>query len=74
MQNWYHIIPKNTGISSYVWIIFCLLPFFFIFRSSSVIEITIGIFVILLFFLSYRLSFISNSKIGLFMGQHRNGD
>ena len=63
MQNWYHIIPKNTGISSYVWIIFCLLPFFFIFRSSSVIEITIGIFVILLFFLSYRLSFISNSKL-----------
>ncbi|KMM35805.1 sensor histidine kinase [Guptibacillus hwajinpoensis] len=63
MQNWYHIIPKNTGISSYVWIIFCLLPFFFIFRSSSVIEITVGIFVILLFFLSYRLSFISNSKL-----------
>ncbi|MGA9290503.1 MAG: sensor histidine kinase [Anaerobacillus sp.] len=63
MQNWYHIIPKNTGISSYVWIIFCLLPFFFIFRSSSIIEITIGIFVILLFFLSYRLSFISNSKM-----------
>ncbi|WP_165999355.1 sensor histidine kinase [Bacillus sp. Cs-700] len=63
MQSWYHIIPKNTGISSYVWIIFCLLPFFFIFRSSSVIEITIGIFVILLFFLSYRLSFISNSKL-----------
>ncbi|TKD68238.1 sensor histidine kinase [Pseudalkalibacillus hwajinpoensis] len=63
MQNWYHIIPKNTGISSYVWIIFCLLPFFFIFRSSSIIEITVGIFVILLFFLSYRLSFISNSKL-----------
>ncbi|WP_347552580.1 sensor histidine kinase [Pseudalkalibacillus hwajinpoensis] len=63
MQSWYHIIPKNTGISSYVWIIFCLLPFFFIFRSSSVIEITFGILMILLFFLSYRLSFISNSKM-----------
>ncbi|MFC7061005.1 sensor histidine kinase [Halobacillus seohaensis] len=61
MQNWYHIIPKNTGLSSYIWIIFCLLPFFFIFRSSSVTEIVFGIFMILLFFLAYRLSFISNS-------------
>lgn len=59
MRNWYHIFPKNTGLSSYVWIIFCILPFYFIFRSSSVIEIILGIFMILLFFLSYRLSFIS---------------
>ncbi|MFC7319676.1 sensor histidine kinase [Halobacillus campisalis] len=63
MQNWYQIIPKNTGLSSYIWIIFCLLPFFFIFRSSSLTEIFFGIFMILLFFLSYRLSFISNSSM-----------
>jgi two-component system sensor histidine kinase DesK len=59
MQNWYHIIPKNTGLSSYVWIIFCVLPFYFIFRSSSTKEIIFGILVFLLFFASYRLSFIS---------------
>ncbi|ASF41265.1 sensor histidine kinase [Halobacillus halophilus] len=63
MQSWYHIIPKNTGLSTYVWIIFCLLPFFFIFRSSSMYEIAFGIFMTLLFFLSYRLSFISNSRM-----------
>ncbi|WP_079528971.1 sensor histidine kinase [Halobacillus hunanensis] len=63
MQHWYHIIPKNTGLSSYIWIIFCGLPFFFIFRSSSMVEFIFGIFMILLFFLSYRLSFISNSGI-----------
>ncbi|MFD2923770.1 sensor histidine kinase [Halobacillus naozhouensis] len=63
MQHWYHIIPKNTGLSSYIWIIFCGLPFFFIFRSSSIVEIIFGIFMILLFFLSYRLSFISNSGV-----------
>ncbi|MCP3027247.1 sensor histidine kinase [Halobacillus sp. A5] len=63
MQNWYQIIPKNTGLSSYIWIIFCLLPFFFIFRSSSVTEIIFGFFMIILFFLSYRLSFISNSRM-----------
>ncbi|SDJ84155.1 sensor histidine kinase [Sediminibacillus albus] len=59
MQNWYHIIPKNTGLSSYIWIIFCILPFYFIFRSSTMMEIVLGITMILLFFTSYRLSFIS---------------
>ncbi|MCA0971332.1 sensor histidine kinase [Halobacillus litoralis] len=61
MQKWYHIIPKNTGLSSYVWIIFCLLPFLFIFRSSSMYEVAFGIIMTLIFFLSYRLSFVSNS-------------
>ncbi|KGX93020.1 sensor histidine kinase [Pontibacillus halophilus JSM 076056 = DSM 19796] len=56
-KHWYHIIPKNTGFSSYVWIIFCLLPFFFIFRSSSLTEISFGIVMIGLFVLFYRLSF-----------------
>ncbi len=61
MRNWFHIFPKNTGLSSYVWIIFCILPFYFIFRSSSIIEILFGIIMILLFFVAYRLSFISKS-------------
>ncbi|MFG6113740.1 histidine kinase [Halobacillus sp. MO56] len=61
MQNWYHIIPKNTGLSIYVWIIFCGLPFFFIFRSSSALDIVSGIFMVLFFFLAYRLSFISDN-------------
>lgn len=61
MQKWYHIIPKNTGLSSYVWIIFCLLPFLFIFRSSSIYEVAFGIIMTLIFFLAYRLSFVSNS-------------
>lgn len=59
MQNWFHVIPKNTGLSSYIWVIFCVLPFYFIFRSSSTFEIIFGILMILLFFASYRLSFIS---------------
>ncbi|KHF40583.1 sensor histidine kinase [Halalkalibacter okhensis] len=63
MQNWYNIFPKNTGLSVYIWIIFCLLPFYFIFRLSSALEITFGIIMILLFFLSYRLSFISNGRL-----------
>lgn len=58
MQNWYHIFPKNTGLSAFAWLVFCLLPFYFIFRSSSLVETLLGIVLILLFFATYRLSFI----------------
>lgn len=61
MQKWYQIFPKNTGISLYVWLIFCILPFYFIFRSFSKIDLFIGVSMILLFFMAYRLSFISKN-------------
>lgn len=59
MQKWYHIIPKNTGLSIYVWVIFCVLPFYFIFKSSSTFGVIFGILMIVLFFTAYRVSFIS---------------
>lgn len=62
MQSWYQIFPKNPWLSLYAWIIFCILPFFFIFRSSSFVEVLMGILSLLLFFVAYRLSF--NSKTG----------
>lgn len=62
MQSWYQIFPKNPWLSLYAWVIFCILPFFFIFRSSSLLEIALGILLLALFFLAYRLSF--NSKTG----------
>lgn len=61
MHRWYSIFPENPWISIYTWIAFCFLPFFFIFKSSSSIEITIGISLLVLFFLSYRFSFKSQS-------------
>ncbi|MEI3607266.1 sensor histidine kinase [Pseudogracilibacillus sp. SE30717A] len=63
MHSWYSIFPKNPWLSIYTWIIFCLLPFFFIFRSSSLIEIAVGILLLLLFFISYRFSFKAKSGI-----------
>ncbi|WP_346234993.1 sensor histidine kinase [Lysinibacillus telephonicus] len=63
MQSWYTTLPKNRWVSIYVWIIFCILPFYFIIRSYSFIQITIGIVLILLYFLSHRFS--SKSKNGL---------
>jgi two-component system, NarL family, sensor histidine kinase DesK len=58
MQNWYHLFPKNTGLSLYAWIIFCVLPFYFIFRTFRWMEISIGLFMVVLFFTTYRLAFI----------------
>ncbi|SFD69065.1 two-component system, NarL family, sensor histidine kinase DesK [Lentibacillus persicus] len=63
MQNWYHIVPKNTGLSIYAWIIFCVLPFYFIFRISAMWEIIFGILMIFLFFIAYRVSFLSKGWI-----------
>ncbi|GLO67540.1 MULTISPECIES: sensor histidine kinase [Oceanobacillus] len=58
MQHWYHLFPKNTGLSLFAWIAFCLLPFYFVLRSSSPIEIAVGVIMIVLFFATYRLAFI----------------
>lgn len=57
MKDWYHIFAKNTGLSLYIWIIFCILPFYFIFRSTSTLEITFGIIVTLLFFVVFWLTY-----------------
>lgn len=59
MNKWYHIFHRATGLSPYVWIVFCILPFYFIFRSSSTPEIVSGIVMIILFFVCYMLSFVS---------------
>lgn len=58
MQNWYQLFPRNTGLSLYAWIIFCILPFYFIIRTFQWMEITIGILLVAMFFTTYRLAFI----------------
>ncbi|HWO98074.1 MAG TPA: sensor histidine kinase [Bacillus sp. (in: firmicutes)] len=49
----------NTGISPYIWVILCILPFYFIFQSSSTIKIIVGTFLTILFFILYRIAFTS---------------
>lgn len=63
MQHWFSLFPRSPWLSIYGWAIFGLLPFFFIFRSSSSIEIAIGIILVLLFFLCYRFSYRSKTGI-----------
>lgn len=63
MHKWYSIFPRNPWLSIYTWIIFCFLPFAFIFRSSSLGGILIGTTLLALFFLSYIFSFKSKSGL-----------
>src|SRR5690606_31444327 len=58
MQKWYHIFSKNTGLSIYIWVVFCILPFYFIIRFSTPTEVLIGVFMIVAFFTTFRLSYI----------------
>lgn len=51
---------RFSGISPYIWAVFSILPFYFIFQSSSTIEIIIGIILTIIFFIALRFAFISN--------------
>ncbi|NQX67010.1 sensor histidine kinase [Paenibacillus alba] len=66
MQKWYQIFHKNTGLSPYVWVVFYILPFYFIFRSSDTYQIVLGTIMIIVFFSCYVLSFVSKGWIVYF--------
>ncbi|MBO9130996.1 sensor histidine kinase [Bacillus sp. 165] len=55
----YFTFEKSNGISPYIWTILCILPFYFIFQTSSTIKIIVGILLTILFFIFYRIAFIS---------------
>lgn len=55
------IFRKFSGISPYIWTVISILPFYFIFQSSSTIEIITGLILTIAFFIAYRLAFISKS-------------
>ena len=63
MYSWYSIFPKSPWLSIYAWVVFCILPFFFILRSASPFNLAIGVSLLVLFFLSYYFS--AKSKNGL---------
>ncbi|MDP4084807.1 MAG: sensor histidine kinase [Bacillota bacterium] len=55
----YRTILKSTGISPYIWTVLSILPFYFIFQTTSTVKIFIGITITILFFIFYRFAFIS---------------
>ncbi|CQR55439.1 sensor histidine kinase [Paenibacillus riograndensis] len=68
MQKWHHIFHKSTGLSPYVWVVFYILPFYFIFRSASVNQNqwVYGIVMVAVFFACYVLSFKSKGWVVYF--------
>lgn len=63
MQSWYSIISKNPTLSIYIWIIFCILPFFFIIQSFSFWQMVLGTLLIVFYFICHRFSFTSKSGL-----------
>ncbi|WPF79121.1 sensor histidine kinase [Bacillus velezensis] len=55
----YFKFQKLNGISPYIWMIFFILPFYFIFKSSSTFVIVAGIIFTLVFFGAYRFAFVA---------------
>ncbi|QSF47118.1 sensor histidine kinase [Paenibacillus tianjinensis] len=66
MQKWHHIFHKSTGLSPYVWVVFYILPFYSIFRSSSMDRWVYGIVMIIMFFACYVLAFKSKGWVVYF--------
>lgn len=59
MKRKFVVFQKSNGLSPYFWAFLSVLPFYFIFQSSSTFEIVIGILLTILFFITYRIAFIS---------------
>ncbi|WP_409252981.1 sensor histidine kinase [Bacillus sp. SCS-153A] len=55
----YLAFQRNSGVSPYIWIILYILPFYFIFQSSSMIIIITGTILTILFFVFYQIAFFS---------------
>jgi two-component system sensor histidine kinase DesK len=66
MHKWYQIFQRNTGLSPYVWVVFYILPFYFIFSANSTLQVVFGIVMIIVFFACYVLSFISKGWLVYF--------
>ncbi|MBT2765474.1 sensor histidine kinase [Paenibacillus sp. ISL-20] len=66
MQKWYQIFHKSTGLSPYVWVVFYILPFYFIFRSTSTFQVVFGTLMIVMFFAFYVLSFLAKGWLVYF--------
>ncbi|MBY8911978.1 sensor histidine kinase [Bacillus sp. YC2] len=55
----YFKFQKLNGISPYIWTIFFILPFYFIFKSSSTFVMVSGVIFTLVFFAAYRFAFVA---------------
>ncbi|MBD3917395.1 sensor histidine kinase [Paenibacillus sp. PR3] len=69
MLNWRSNLYKTTGLNPFIWAILFILPFYYIFRTSTRAHTAVGIGLILLFFISYVLVFITKGwKVYIWSG------
>ncbi|WP_264191533.1 sensor histidine kinase [Metabacillus litoralis] len=61
MKKKFTILQKSSGVSPYIWAFLSILPFYFIFQSSSTAEIIVGILLTIVFFITFRYAFIAKS-------------
>ncbi|UGB29996.1 sensor histidine kinase [Metabacillus sp. B2-18] len=61
MKKRVNIFQKSNGISPYIWAFLSILPFYFIFQSSSSAEIITGIILTVSFFITLRYAFLAKS-------------
>ena len=47
---------KNNGIVPYIWMILCVLPFYYIFQATSTVKVIIGIVLTVIFLVIYRIA------------------
>ncbi|UOE94878.1 sensor histidine kinase [Alkalihalobacillus sp. LMS39] len=66
MKSWKEKFRKSTGLSPYVWIVFYILPFYFVFHASSTPQIISGVVMIVIYFVCYVLSFVSKGWLVYF--------
>ncbi len=66
MQKLRQKFHENTGLSPYVWVVFYILPFYFILQTSSTLNTVLGIVMVVGFFICYVLSFISKGWLVYF--------
>lgn len=62
LNKWYQAFYKETGLTPYIWLVFCILPFYFILADSTTpLKIGIGFGLITLFFICYVLSLLTKT-------------
>ncbi|PWW02378.1 two-component system sensor histidine kinase DesK [Paenibacillus cellulosilyticus] len=59
MLKWRSNLYKTTGLNPFIWVILFILPFYYIFRTSTRAHTAVGIGLIILFFVSYVLVFVT---------------
>ena len=47
---------RNNGIVPYIWMILCILPFYFVFQATSTVKIILGIVMTVIFLVIYRIA------------------